>query len=52
MFVSSYDLVNEVSDEKRFSKKVAVAVEQVRNGIGDGLFTVCCALVLNGQMRY
>ncbi|OJD38577.1 cytochrome p450 [Diplodia corticola] len=37
--VSSQALVNEVCDEKRFMKKVAAGLEQVRNGIHDGLFT-------------
>ena len=39
--VNSYRLVNEVSDDKRFPKKISVAMEEVRNGAGDGLFTVC-----------
>lgn len=37
--VSSQALVNEVCDEKRFMKKVAAGLEQVRNGVHDGLFT-------------
>ncbi|KAK5240496.1 hypothetical protein LTR16_010565, partial [Cryomyces antarcticus] len=31
--------MNEVCDESRFSKIVALALEQVRNGVHDGLFT-------------
>ncbi len=31
--------MNEVSDEKRFSKKVSGPLEQIRNGVKDGLFT-------------
>ncbi|RPD57416.1 bifunctional P-450/NADPH-P450 reductase [Lentinus tigrinus ALCF2SS1-7] len=37
--VSSRDLVNEVSDEKRFRKKVSGGLKEVRNAAGDGLFT-------------
>ncbi|EKG19175.1 Cytochrome P450 [Macrophomina phaseolina MS6] len=37
--VCSQALVNEVCDEKRFMKKVAAGLEEVRNGIHDGLFT-------------
>jgi cytochrome P450 / NADPH-cytochrome P450 reductase len=37
--VSTYALVNEVCNEKRFAKQVAAALEQIRNGTGDGLFT-------------
>ena len=38
--VSTVELVNEVSDEKRFSKSVVGPLMLVRNAIGDGLFTV------------
>ena len=38
-FVCSVDLVDELCDEKRFCKSVSGPLEQVRNGIGDGLFT-------------
>jgi cytochrome P450/NADPH-cytochrome P450 reductase len=31
--------MDEVSDEKRFTKMVSGALEQIRNGIKDGLFT-------------
>jgi cytochrome P450/NADPH-cytochrome P450 reductase len=37
--IASQALMNEVCDEERFSKIVAAALEQVRNGIHDGLFT-------------
>lgn len=39
LIVSSYELCNELCDEKRFSKVVAGPLLQVRNGTGDGLFT-------------
>ncbi|CAK7213051.1 hypothetical protein SBRCBS47491_001671 [Sporothrix bragantina] len=39
VFVSSYDLVNEMCDEKRFKKNVGSVLKQVRNGVHDGLFT-------------
>lgn len=39
LFISSHELMNEVCDEKRFSKNVSGALEQIRNGIADGLFT-------------
>ena len=37
--VGSQELVNELCDEKRFVKSLSGALKQVRNGIGDGLFT-------------
>ncbi|KAJ6474020.1 fatty acid hydroxylase [Mycena vitilis] len=37
--VSSYALVNEVSDDTRFKKRVAGGLMEVRNLVGDGLFT-------------
>jgi cytochrome P450/NADPH-cytochrome P450 reductase len=37
--IGSQALMNEVCDEEHFSKIVAAALEQVRNGIHDGLFT-------------
>lgn len=40
LVVSSHGLQHELSDEKRFRKSVASALIQVRNGVGDGLFTV------------
>lgn len=38
-FVNSVELLDELCDEKRFCKSVSGALEQIRNGIGDGLFT-------------
>ena len=37
---TSYQLQNELSNEKRFKKAVVAGVQEVRNGLGDGLFTV------------
>lgn len=37
--IGSQALMDEVCDEERFSKVVAAALEQVRNGLHDGLFT-------------
>ncbi|KAI9881322.1 MAG: hypothetical protein M1823_006663, partial [Watsoniomyces obsoletus] len=37
--VSSVELLNEICDEKRFNKAVSGALKEVRNGVGDGLFT-------------
>jgi cytochrome P450/NADPH-cytochrome P450 reductase len=37
--IASQALMNEVADEKRFSKIVSAALKEVRNGIQDGLFT-------------
>jgi cytochrome P450/NADPH-cytochrome P450 reductase len=39
VFVGSNELVNEACDEKRFVKRPGGALYEVRNGIGDGLFT-------------
>lgn len=39
VFVSSYDLVNEVCNEKRFEKDIRGVLDQVRHGVHDGLFT-------------
>jgi cytochrome P450 / NADPH-cytochrome P450 reductase len=39
VFVSGYDLVNELSDEKRFDKVVRGSLRRVRAIAGDGLFT-------------
>ncbi|RPD61291.1 bifunctional P-450:NADPH-P450 reductase [Lentinus tigrinus ALCF2SS1-6] len=36
---NSYELQNELSNEKRFTKAVTAALVEVRNGTGDGLFT-------------
>lgn len=40
ILVSSYELVNELCDEKRFKKKVAAALQGLRECVHDGLFTV------------
>ncbi|KAL1937787.1 hypothetical protein VTO73DRAFT_12806 [Trametes versicolor] len=37
--INSRDLLNEVSDETRFYKKIAANSNQLRNAAGDGLFT-------------
>ncbi|KAI0763547.1 cytochrome P450 [Trametes elegans] len=39
IIVNSQALMSEVSDEKRFSKKIAANSNQLRNAAGDGLFT-------------
>ncbi len=39
VIVSSQELVNEVCDEKRFDKRVAGALKNIRAFAGDGLFT-------------
>ncbi|KAJ2999753.1 hypothetical protein NUW54_g6889 [Trametes sanguinea] len=39
IFANSYALQNELSDEKRFLKKVSGGLNEVRNAAGDGLFT-------------
>lgn len=39
LFISSVALLNEVCDEKRFTKAVSGALEEIRNGVQDGLFT-------------
>ncbi|ABD08340.1 FAD-binding oxidoreductase [Rhodopseudomonas palustris HaA2] len=39
VIVSGYDLVDEISDEKRFDKAVRGALRRVRTVGGDGLFT-------------
>jgi cytochrome P450/NADPH-cytochrome P450 reductase len=36
---NSYELQNELSDEKRFKKVVAGPLKEVRRAAGDGLFT-------------
>ena len=38
-FLCSERLVNEACDETRFVKSINTNLEQVRNGVGDGLFT-------------
>ncbi|OBZ67672.1 hypothetical protein A0H81_12453 [Grifola frondosa] len=37
--VCTYELMNEVSNDKRFTKAVTGALVEIRNGAGDGLFT-------------
>jgi len=39
IFVNSVALTDELCDESRFSKKVGGALEEIRNGVHDGLFT-------------
>lgn len=39
VIVNTQELANELCDEKRFYKRPTGALEQVRNGVGDGLFT-------------
>lgn len=38
-FVTSADLLNELCDETRFCKSIPGALQEVRNAVGDGLFT-------------
>ena len=42
--ICSQELLHEVSDEKRFRKIPRAALDQVRNAVGDGLFTVSSML--------
>jgi cytochrome P450/NADPH-cytochrome P450 reductase len=37
--VNTQELANEICDEKRFHKVPSGALKEVRNGVGDGLFT-------------
>lgn len=39
MFISSQQLVDEVFDEERFAKVVSGGLNEIRNGVHDGLFT-------------
>ena len=39
LYLSTHSLMNEIYDEKRFTKLVSGGLEQIRNGVGDGLFT-------------
>ncbi|OHW95197.1 cytochrome p450 [Colletotrichum incanum] len=39
IFISTRALVNEACDEKRFKKSVSQALEKIRDGVHDGLFT-------------
>lgn len=37
--ISSHELVDEVCNEERFTKKVSAGLNEIRNGVHDGLFT-------------
>jgi cytochrome P450/NADPH-cytochrome P450 reductase len=39
VFVSTHELVDEVCNEERFTKKVTAGLNEIRNGVHDGLFT-------------
>lgn len=39
VIISSVDLVNEACDEERFTKVVSGGLNEIRNGVHDGLFT-------------
>lgn len=39
IFITTQSLMDEVCNEKRFSKLVAGSLAQIRNGVQDGLFT-------------
>jgi cytochrome P450 / NADPH-cytochrome P450 reductase len=39
LYICSQSLLNEICDEKRFTKQVAGNLKEMRNAIGDGLFT-------------
>ena len=39
VFLNSYELLDEISDEKKFYKNVGGPLTEVRNLGGDGLFT-------------
>ena len=39
VFISSQELVDEVCNEERFTKGVSQALNEIRNGVHDGLFT-------------
>ena len=45
--INNYELLNEVCDEKRFEKVPAGAQNEVRNLLGDGLFTA-----FNGEKNW
>ena len=40
VFVNSYALCSELSNETRFKKNISNNLNEVRNLVGDGLFTV------------
>lgn len=44
--ICTQELLHEVSDEKRFRKVISVSLNEVRNAIGDGLFTVSPVFIL------
>lgn len=50
IIASSYELQNELSNEKRFQKAVVAGLVEVRNGLGDGLFTVSL-MILGRALR-
>lgn len=39
VFISTHELVDEICDEERFTKKVVAGLQEIRNGVEDGLFT-------------
>lgn len=39
VFISSHELAEEVFNEERFSKVVSGGLQEIRNGVHDGLFT-------------
>lgn len=45
VIISSVEYMEEVCDEKRFSKVVKLALEELRHGTHDGLFTAVRSLV-------
>ena len=38
-FVTGYEVMNELSDERRFMKAVDMSLVELRPGVGQGLFT-------------
>ena len=51
MVINTQELLHEVCNEKRFRKVLSSGVYEVRNALGDGLFTVSIQTVFAGQ-RY
>jgi len=39
VIISSHELLDQICDERRFSKAVSGPLGQIRNGVHDGLFT-------------
>ncbi|KAH8426866.1 bifunctional cytochrome P450/NADPH--P450 reductase [Aspergillus melleus] len=39
VFISTHELVDEICNEERFTKKVVAGLQEIRNGVEDGLFT-------------